>query len=234
MIYYEDLPLEKEILQALAELKINYVFQPIFYPDGKTIYAHEALMRPVEKNVTELIEEYIERDQLHVLEVATFWGATQEYFLRGYKEKLSVNSFPCECFTESEAKAFVDYYGNEESILIIEMLEYPEFSVEKSMKKREVAAIGSALFALDDFGAGFNDMDKIHIIDPQIIKIDRELLSGIDQNPEKQNNCREMIEAMHAMGKMVVAEGVETKEEFDYLVGLGADLFQGYYLARPA
>lgn len=36
------------------------------------------------------------------------------------------------------------------------------------------------------------------------------------------------------MGKLVVAEGVETKEEFDYLVGLGADLFQGYYLARPA
>lgn len=36
------------------------------------------------------------------------------------------------------------------------------------------------------------------------------------------------------MGKLVVAEGVETKEEFEYLVEIGADLFQGYYLARPA
>lgn len=39
---------------------------------------------------------------------------------------------------------------------------------------------------------------------------------------------------MHDLGIKVVAEGVETKEEFDYLVAIGADLFQGYYLERPA
>ena len=50
----------------------------------------------------------------------------------------------------------------------------------------------------------------------------------------KQENCKNIIEKMHALGKRVVAEGVETKEEFDYLVSIGADLFQGYYLARPA
>ncbi|MDO5155078.1 MAG: EAL domain-containing protein [Eubacteriales bacterium] len=234
MIYYEDLPLAPDILKALSELQINYVFQPIFFPDGKTIYAHEALMRPLGSTVTELIEEYTEKGQLHILEVATFWGATQAYFLRGYKEKLSVNSFPCECFSESEAKAYIDYFGNEKSILMIEMLEYPVFSLDKSIRKKEVAEVGNSILALDDFGVGFNDMNKVKLLDPHVVKLDRSLLSGIDQNDDKKKNCKEMIDAMHDMGKLVVAEGVETKEEFDYLVSIGADLFQGYYLARPA
>ena len=233
MIYYEDLPLDKEILKALSELQINYVFQPIFYNDGKTIFAHEALMRPVGTTVTDLIDEYIKRDQLHVLEVATFWGAAQEYFLRGYKEKLSVNSFPCECFSEEEARIFIDYYGDEESILMIEMLEYPKFSLSMSLKKKEIAEIGHSVFALDDYGSGFNDMKKVDMLEPHIIKIDRALLSGIDTDVEKQENCKNIIDTMHARNIKVVAEGVETKEEFDYLVNIGADLFQGYYLAKP-
>ena len=75
MIYYDHLPLDKEILTALGELSINYVFQPIFYPDCKTVYAWEALMRPTEKTVLELINEYMDADNLHVLEVATIFGA---------------------------------------------------------------------------------------------------------------------------------------------------------------
>lgn len=234
MIYYEELPLDKEILKALADLEINYVFQPIFFSDGKTIYAHEALMRPVGTTVTDLIDEYIKKDQLHVLEVATFWGAAQEYVLRGYKEKISINSFPCECFTESETKAFVEYFGKDDSILMIELLEYPKFSLSKALNKKDVAAVGNSILALDDYGAGFNNVDKVNILEPHIIKIDRALLSGIDSNEEKQKNCKEIIETMHARNIKVVAEGVETKEEFEYLVGIGADFFQGYYLARPA
>ena len=69
MILFDHLPLDKEILEALEELSIDYVFQPIFEPDGKTIYAWEALMRPTGKTVTELIEEYMKKDKLHVLEV---------------------------------------------------------------------------------------------------------------------------------------------------------------------
>lgn len=234
MIYYEDLPLDKEILNALGELEINYVFQPIFMKDGKTVFAREALMRPVGTTVTDLIEDYIKKDKLHILEVATFWGAAQEYYLRGYKEKLSINSFPCECFTEEEANTFVDYYGKDDNILMIEMLEYPRFSLSKSLKKKEVAAIGNSLVALDDYGAGFNDMEKVKIMDPHIIKIDRALLSGIDTDVYKQGNCKEIIDTMHSLNIDVVAEGVETKEEFDYLVDIGADYFQGYYLAKPS
>lgn len=234
MIYYENLPLDPSILEALANIQINYVFQSIFLPDGKTVYAREALMRPVGQTVTELIEEFTEKNELHVLEVATFWGATQEYFLRGYTEKLSLNSFPCVCFSDDETKTYIDYFGGDRDILIIESLEYPYIDMECVVRKKKVAAVGDSSLALDDYGVGVNNMDMVDIMEPHIIKIDRSLLSGIDQDTEKQENCKNIIDSMHGKGIRVVAEGVETKEEFDYLVGLGADLFQGYYLERPA
>ena len=235
MIYYDDLPLDKEILKALGELSINYVFQPIFQPDGKTVFAWEALMRPTNKTVLELIDEYMEADKLHVLEVATVFGAMQAYILRGYTERVAVNSFPSDNLTQAEADAFWEYYGDSiRGRMIIESLEYPYFSYANWLEKQRSVRVMDNLLAVDDFGSGINDMERVDVMRPHIVKLDRELISGIDHFPEKQQNVQDLVLKFHSDGILVVAEGVEEKEEFDYLVGLGADLFQGFYLARPA
>ena len=111
MINFDHLPLDTDILKALRELSINYVFQPIYLSDGKTVYAWEALMRPTEMTVTDLIEDYSKKDKLHVLEVATFFGAMQAYFLRGYEERVAINSFPSDCMKQEEADVFLDHFG---------------------------------------------------------------------------------------------------------------------------
>ena len=234
MILFDHLPLDKEILEALEELSIDYVFQPIFEPDGKTIYAWKALMRPTGKTVTELIEEYMKKDKLHVLEVATFFGAMQAYFLRGYAQRVSINSFPSDCMRGEEADAFLKYFGEEiRGRMIIENLEYPYFSMEHWIEKNRSVRFMDNLLSVDDFGKGINDLERVKIMTPHIVKLDRELISGIDHIPEKQENVEKLVLTFHGMDILVVAEGVEEKEEFDYLVGLGVDLFQGYYLARP-
>lgn len=235
MIYYDHLPLDKEIIEALGELSIDYVFQPIFQPDGKTVFAWEALMRPTEKTVLELINEYIEADNTHVLEVATLFGAMQAYILRGYTERVCVNSFPNDCLRQDEADAFWEYFGDSiRNRMIVENLEYPYFSYEIWLEKsKSVRSMGN-LLAADDFGSGINDMERVDAMKPDIVKLDRELISGIDHDSVKQNNVTRLVLDFHSKNMLVVAEGVEEKEEFDYLVGLGVDLFQGYYLARPA
>ena len=235
MIYYDHLPLDKEILKALGELSINYVFQPIFYPDCKTVYAWEALMRPTEKTVLELINEYMDADNLHVLEVATLFGAMQAYILRGYTERISVNSFPNENLRQDEADVLLDYFGDGiRGRMIIENLEYPYFSYDSWMVKSKLARAMKNLIAADDFGNGINDMERIELMKPDIVKLDRELISGIDHDRKKQDNVMHLVLNFHSKGMLVVAEGVEEKEEFDHLAGLGVDLFQGFYLARPA
>ena len=235
MIYYDHLPLDKDIMTALRELSINYVFQPIFLPDGKTVYAWEALMRPTDVTVTDLIAEYKKRDKLHVLEVATFFGAMQAYFLRGYEEKVAINSFPCDCMKQEEADVFLDYFGDDiRGRMIIENLEYPYFSEEHWKEKNRSVRFMENMLAADDFGTGINTLELIEFMSPHVVKLDRELISGIDHIREKQENVKNLVSLFHSKNFLIVAEGIEEKEEFEYLVGLGIDLFQGYYLARPA
>lgn len=234
MIYFDHLKLSADILEALKELSIDYVFQPIFEKDKKTVYAWEALMRPKNLSVTDLIAKYQGFDKLHVIEVATFFGAMQAYFLRGYTERVAINSFPSDCIAQEEADVFLDYFGEEiRGRMIVEILEYPYFSFDHWKIKNDSVRFMDNLFSLDDYGSGINDMDKVDFMKPDIVKLDRSLISGVDKDPEKQENCKKSIEALHEKGVKVVAEGIETKEEFDYMVSIGADLFQGYYLARP-
>lgn len=235
MINFDHLPLDKDILQALRELSINYVFQPIFRPDGKTVYAWEALMRPTDMTVTELIADYTEKDKLHVLEVATFFGAMQAYFQRGYEERVAINSFPSDCMRPGEADVFLDFFGSRiRARMIIENLEYPYFSAEHWIEKKRSVENMDNLLAADDFGTGLNNLELMEFMAPHIVKLDREVISGIDHISEKQENVKKLVDHFHSKDIMVVAEGIEEKEEFEYLVGLGIDLYQGYYLARPA
>ena len=234
MIYYNDLPLDKDILDALGELSINYVFQPIFKADGKTIYAREALMRPTQMSVTELIDKYTKENKLHVIEVATFFGAMQEYQLRGYDCMISVNSFPSEYFRLDEALAFMDYYGSDPvGIGIVEILEYPYISQVAVEAKRKACGKLGLKIAIDDFGTGINDMKVVDMYNTKIVKLDRHLISGIDHLPEKQEYLKKLVPKLHLRDMLVLAEGIEEKEEFDYLVSHDVDHFQGYYLGRP-
>ncbi|MCR5269361.1 MAG: EAL domain-containing protein, partial [Lachnospiraceae bacterium] len=215
MIYYDHLPLDKKILDALGELSINYVFQPIFLPDGKTVYAWEALMRPTEMTVMELINEYMDADNLHVLEVATLFGAMQAYILRGYEERVSVNSFPNDCLRQEEADVFWEYFGDSiRGRMIIENLEYPYFSYEIWQEKSRSVRAMDNLLAADDFGSGINDMERVDLMKPDMVKLDRELIAGIDHDPKKQENVMRLILEFHEKDILVVAEGVEEKEEF--------------------
>ena len=188
MISFDHLPLHTDILKALRELSINYVFQPIFHSDGKTVFAWEALMRPTEMTVTDLIADYAKKDQLHILEVATFFGAMQAYFQRGYEQKVAINSFPSDCMKPAEADVFLGCFGEKiRGRMIIENLEYPYFSpAHWKEKKRSVENMGN-LLAADDFGTGINNLELIEFMSPHIVKLDREIISGIDLRYRSHN-----------------------------------------------
>lgn len=233
MIYFDHLPLSEGILQALSLLEIDYVFQPIFYKDGKTVFAREALMRPHGTTVTELINEYTEIGQLHILEVATLFGAMQAHILRGYTDKVCINSFPSECFTPDEGKAYNDYFGDLSGQMIVEILEYPSISVEKLMTKKEHAKNNKNMISVDDFGTGLADNEMLRLTNPQIVKLDRSLISDIDTDEEKQENVKELVKTLHSNNYKIVAEGIETRAEFETLVSYDIEYYQGYYLGRP-
>lgn len=220
--------------KILEKYDVDFVFQPIF-SRFETVIGHEALMRPNGKFILDFIEEMKNNDKLHDLEILTFFGATHAYKKRGYDTMLSINSFPTEIFTKSELEEYTKCFEMPREKVIVEILEYAdERNWTWDDKSQQIHKNSGVEIALDDFGTGFNDEATVDIYNPQMIKIDRSLITDIDKDEKKQSYLKKLISDMHKKMIVVLAEGVETKEEFEYLKEIGADFFQGYYLGRPA
>ena len=88
--------------------------------------------------------------------------------------------------------------------------------------------------ALDDFGAGFAGLNLLAEFQPDVIKIDMELIRGIDASAAKQAILAGIVSITNALNITVLAEGVETEAEVRVLRQAGIALFQGYFFAKPA
>jgi EAL domain-containing protein (putative c-di-GMP-specific phosphodiesterase class I) len=87
--------------------------------------------------------------------------------------------------------------------------------------------------AIDDFGAGYSGLNMPADFQPDQIKIDMNLVRGIASRGPRQAIVRAMVQVCDDLGIDVIAEGVESQEEFAWFVGHGVRLFQGYLFARP-
>ena len=89
------------------------------------------------------------------------------------------------------------------------------------------------LTALDDFGAGYAGLGLLAKFQPDLIKIDMDVLRGVDESKPRQAILRGLVTIATELGIQVLAEGVETESEFKALTAIGLRLFQGYYFGRP-
>jgi hypothetical protein len=90
------------------------------------------------------------------------------------------------------------------------------------------------LLALDDVGAGHSNLDRVPLIGPDIIKVDRELVRNLHSDCQKQGVFKSLIYLGRCVGALVVAEGVETEPEAITALELGADYLQGFGITKPA
>ncbi len=91
-----------------------------------------------------------------------------------------------------------------------------------------------AYLAVDDLGAGYSNLKYIADLNPEIVKIDRELVAGIRSGTRLFKLVQAIVRLCNDMGAKVVVEGIETYEEFAAAQDAGAQFGQGYYLARPS
>jgi EAL domain-containing protein (putative c-di-GMP-specific phosphodiesterase class I) len=87
--------------------------------------------------------------------------------------------------------------------------------------------------AIDDAGAGYSSLRHVVELSPDYLKLDRELVSGIDRDPNRRALMRAVVAFAREVGTTVIAEGVETLGELDVLRDAEVHLVQGYLLARP-
>jgi EAL domain-containing protein (putative c-di-GMP-specific phosphodiesterase class I) len=87
--------------------------------------------------------------------------------------------------------------------------------------------------ALDDFGTGYSSLRALQHFPVEVVKIDRSFVAPIEHDPQEAAIVAAVISLSHALGLRTVAEGIETIAQVDRLRGLGCDLAQGFYFARP-
>ncbi|MGH8205750.1 MAG: EAL domain-containing protein, partial [Steroidobacteraceae bacterium] len=97
---------------------------------------------------------------------------------------------------------------------------------------RALSDLGVRL-ALDDFGTGYSSVNHLRQHPVHAIKIDGSLLQEVPANQQAASLTATVIDMAHALGKQVVAEGVETLPQLNFLREHGCELAQGYVLARP-
>lgn len=242
----EDLTEEEQqearmVLQILSENKISYHFQPIVDAKTAKIFSYEALMRA--ESIPYLPPPVILRysdfyDKLDEVERLTFSNVIHEMLkhkaILSDGKKIFINSIPGHMLSDKDIKMLEDLIESMPASVVVELTEQSEISDGELEHLKETYNRMGIETAVDDYGTGYSNVSNLLRYAPDYVKIDRALLSGIQDSPQKQHFVKDVIEFAHSNGIVALAEGVETTEELRTVIMLGVDLLQGYYVAMPA
>ena len=104
-------------------------------------------------------------------------------------------------------------------------------AIRTTIRDLRMAGLG---ISLDDFGKGFSSLAYLRNLELSELKIDRSFISDIDKDPRQYGIVLSICTLGHNLGFTVVAEGVETEEQYEKLRSSGCDILQGYYFSRPS
>ena len=231
----------EELNRMLETREVDFAFQPITRRDG-SVFGYELLMRPNFTNlkgIKEVLNLARAQAKLTQMETLTWYAGLKAVEKQdqagalGQTERLFINSIASACMSKEEEADLWNRYGRYLSRVVTELTEGEPVNQEYMRRKIAVTKEWNGLIAIDDFGAGYNSETVLFDMEPDIIKVDMSLVQRIHEDPYRQlilNNILDFAAQNHIT---VLAEGVETKEELEFLIQCGVELFQGYYIGRP-
>ena len=157
----------------------------------------------------------------------------------GIKERVFINCLPSALDDAKTALRatlnIIDDAGLQREQIMLEIIE------SECIEDAQTLRAGLELFrragigiALDDLGAGYSSLTLLDKLRPDFVKLDRDLIGGVDTDGFKAVIAQKLLETARNLGITTVAEGVETVGEWNWLRAHGGDLAQGYFFARPA
>lgn len=228
-----------ELNRILNEKSVLYAFQPIIDFHEKKVFGYEALMRPQSdmlKNPEDLLRVAESQSKLYQLEVLTWFQALEAFRMKNGNRKdrkLFVNSIPSQVLSIEKLELLYDNFKDMFSYVVMEITENAVLNTKGDQIKREYRKKWNIQCALDDYGSGYSNTDLLVSGIYDYIKLDRTLICGIQNYPEQKELVSSIIQYCHNRKIKVIAEGIETLEELEEVIKLGADYGQGFLLGRP-
>lgn len=230
----------KMVKIALDNYKIISYFQPIINNKTQAIDKYKSLVRLIDQDGKVLTPYQF----LNISKKGSYYRKiTQRVLENSFKmlhaitTKLSVNLSTIDIEEEETREniyRLLDQYQEDNDRLVFEILEDENIknfeniiSFVQNVKSRGVQ------IAIDDFGAGYSNFERLLKFEPDILKIDGSIVRNIVSDQYSRNLVETIVTFAKKQNIQTIAEFVETKEIFDYLRDLGVDYSQGYYFGKP-
>jgi diguanylate cyclase (GGDEF)-like protein len=240
-----QLQLEQGLFQALENSELELHYQPQFSLATRQLIGFEALLRwnhpargcvmpgefvPMAERLGLItsIGEWVMRDALRQLKD---W---RQRFQAGLTMSVNVSvrqvvgdefpEFVRQCLSQA---------GVPSSALCIEVTESILMRDQAVVHLDRVRAMGVRI-SIDDFGTGYSSLAYLQSLPIDEVKLDKSFLRGVGEDARKTALMGAIVHMAHILNLSVIAEGVESSEEWDSLFGIGCDGAQGYFLSRPA
>lgn len=222
---------------------IKPVYQPIVHLQSKSVYGYEALSRISRPGIIKNSEELFAKSGAYGLASALellcrkkALGKVRELAIPG---KIFLNVSPA-LFQSSDHErgvtaTLLDELRIERSRIVFELTERTVIE-DYDLFLRGVAHYREQGYsiAIDDLGSGYAGLQMLANLEPEYVKLARFLISFIDKSKTKQALVESLVMFCEKIGAKVIAEGIERKEELEYLQFIGVPLGQGYLLGKPS
>lgn len=233
-----------DLLYVLDNRALQIVFQPLVDVLKGEIYGYECLMRGLRADGSiigpeVLLEQAKNADLLFNLDRLAREMALHQAVASQLQGRISINFLPTAIYNPEmclrDTVAWAKNLGIDPARIMFEVVEtenVKDFGHLKSIldfyRKKGFKT------ALDDVGSGYAGLNMLAELLPDLIKIDRALIQNIDRLPIKQSIVEALINIAKANNIEVLAEGVETEAERDYLMAQGISKMQGYLFGKPS
>ncbi|HEY4358544.1 MAG TPA: EAL domain-containing protein [Acidobacteriaceae bacterium] len=216
-------------------------FQPIVDISDQTVFAYEALVRgPAGESAYSVLSQVTEESRYAFDQNCRVKAITLASRLRAHEHgaRLSVNFMPGAVYSPSACIQRTLRAARETGFPLQSLI----FEITEDERVRDTAHLQDIVseyrshgftLALDDFGAGYSGLDLLAELNVDVLKLDMRLVRHIHTSLRSTAIVRAVVAMCHELNVRVIAEGVETVDEFELLRDLGIVLMQGYLFARP-
>ncbi len=234
---------DREFFDIVNNESITSYFQPIVKMQDSTIFGYEMLARGVKPNGSlmypdELFSKSKRNDFDFRLDRLCRESALKTAATKKVNQKVFINFIPTAIYDPEFCLNSTVKWANQlefdPSNIVFEVVETEQVKNQTHLKNiLEYYRDKGFQIALDDIGEGYSSLNLLIELRPDIIKVDRKIISNIDKDSLKQSVYKALYNLAKENGILVLAEGVETAFELEMVKSIGVDFAQGYYFAKP-
>ncbi|KGP71222.1 EAL domain-containing protein [Pontibacillus yanchengensis] len=234
--------IQPELTSIIYKGEFSSHIQPIIDLKSKEVFGYEALLRTTNSSISpgELFG-FAQRAGLHsMLDQKAREEAVKskaEHIPKG--QKCFINFLPSTIYVPEYCLRhtfnIVRRYNVDPADLVFEVVETEKITNMDHLKNIfETYQASGMNVALDDVGSGYSTIDVLNLLKPHIVKIDREYIRDCHLEKEKQDFLLRVMNTANELGVELLAEGIETIEEYYWLQNNGIQYGQGYYIGKPS